>query len=532
MIRKQYRFLFRIIQTVSLGLLCLLMNMPTTAQDPPVRKIFADVKHVQGKKVNVFNACVGAGRANEGLRADWQQQLALAKKDIGFRYIRFHGLLHDDMRVYVEDKQGNVTYNWQYIDKLFDYLLSINIRPFVEFGFMPADLAAGKKTIFWWKANVSKPKSYEKWDNLITSLVAHWQERYGRQELAQWYFEVWNEPDLGGFYDGTQADYFELYHHTSKAVKSISADYRVGGPATSATKWIKEFLSYCDSAKLPVDFVSTHDYGTTSVLDEFGLKKQKLKNNYDTISLNVKRVREIIDQSVFKKAELHFTEWNTSPSSRDPIHDTYQNATYVLNTLKKTGAACNSMSYWTFTDVFEEAGAGASIFHGGFGLLNLQGIKKPTYYAYQFMNALGTTELVNHDASSYVCTGANGNVQALIWNYTFTETAALFNQGYFVKDQPPLAVETAALEIKNLPNGKYRMETYKVGYRQNDPVTGYIAMGRPANALLKQEEELKKLSAGLPVATESIKITKGVFKKSLQLRDNDIVFIQLVRLSQ
>ena len=96
-------------------------------------------------------------------------------------------------------------------------------------------------------------------DSLITSLVAHWQERYGRQELAQWYFEVWNEPDLGGFYDGTQADYFELYHHTSKAVKSISADYRVGGPATSATKWIKEFLSYCDSAKLPVDFVSTHD---------------------------------------------------------------------------------------------------------------------------------------------------------------------------------------------------------------------------------------------------------------------------------
>src|SRR5690606_9674961 len=147
-------------------------------------------------------------------------------------------------------------------------------------------------------------------------------------------------------------------NHTARAVKSVSADYRVGGPATSATKWITDFLSYCEANKLPVDFVSTHDYGTTSVLDEFGKKKQHLKNTPDTIAINVKRVRSQVNSSIYKNAELHFTEWNTSPSSRDPIHDTYFNAAYILNTLKKASVYSNSMSYWTFTDVFEEAGPG------------------------------------------------------------------------------------------------------------------------------------------------------------------------------
>ncbi|MDP4240522.1 MAG: glycoside hydrolase [Bacteroidota bacterium] len=513
----------------ALVMMNLLFVTSLNAQNNPIRKIKADLKQIEGQKINVFNECVGAGRANEGLRADWQQQLAMVQKEIGFRYIRFHGLLHDDMGVYREDKEGNVSYNWQYIDKLFDYLLSIKVRPFVELSFMPADLASGTKTVFWWKSNVTKPKSYAKWDALIANLVTHWQERYGKDEVAKWYFEVWNEPDLKGFYDGTQDDYFELYHHTAKAVKSVSHDYRVGGPATSATKWIADFLSYCASQKLPVDFVSTHDYGTNSVLDEFGTKKQKLKSNFDTIAQNVKRVRNLINASPYKEAELHFTEWNTSPSSRDPMHDTYQNATYVLNTLKKTGTACNSMSYWTFTDIFEEAGPALTPFHGGFGLLNLQNIKKPTYYAYKFMNELGSTMLKNEDNSSYICTSNQKDVQALIWNYTFTDTGSNFNQGYFIKEQPSTICQNAELEISNMQNGTYRVEIYKVGYHQNDPFTGYLEMGRPAQLTLKQEAEIKKLSTGLPADVDNIVINNGSFKKRIPLRNNDIIFIKLIK---
>lgn len=491
------------------------------------RAIDVDVNQIAGKRSAVYNECIGAGRANEGLRADWQQQLAMVQKDINFKYIRFHGLLHDDMRVYSLDKDGKSVYNWQYIDELYDYLLSVHIRPIVELGFMPADMASGTKTVFWWKSNVTKPKSYELWDELIRRLTTHLQERYGKAEVEKWYFEVWNEPDLKGFFDGTQADYFELYAHTVKAVKSVSPTYRVGGPATSAIKWIDDFLKYCEANKLPVDFVSTHSYATKSVLDEFGTKKQKLKADEDTIAKDVKNVRGQINASAYKNAEFHLTEWNTSPSSRDPIHDTYQNAAFVLNTLKKGAPYANSMSYWTFTDVFEEAGPPTSAFHGGFGLVNLQNIKKPTYFVYKYLNELGATELKSNDSKSIICKQGN-NVQALFWDFTFPETGADYDQGYFIKDQPPLSKPSVQLNLSNLANGTYTLQVYKTGYDLNDPYTRYIGWGRPAYITPQQVVQLKTLASGKPVSSVNVTVTNGVLSKRFDMRSNDICFVKLV----
>lgn len=509
--------------------LCLFAHLLANGQQVQKRTISINANSVAGPKNTVFNECIGAGRANEGLRADWQQQLAMIQKDVNFKYIRFHGLLHDDMRVYNEDKKtGKPIYNWQYIDKLYDFLLSINIRPFVEFGFMPADLASGEKTIFWWKGNVTKPKSYEKWNDLVVNLVKHWKERYGEEEVSKWYFEVWNEPDLKGFFDGTQGDYFELYANTAKAVKSVSQAYRVGGPATSATKWVADFLNYCEKNNVPLDFVSTHDYGTTSVLDEFGTKKQQLKSMRDTIANDVKAVRQLIDNSAFKKAELHFTEWNTSPSSRDPIHDTYQNAAFILHTLKKSALYANSMSYWTFTDIFEEAGPGQTPFHGGFGLINLQGIKKPSYYAYKFMNQLGSTELKNSDESSYACKSADG-MQFLAWDYTHPYKNYSYNQDYFSVEQPRVPKNTVQLKVQNAQNGKYRVEVYKVGYKNNDPYTEYIRMGKPSQITRSQEAVFRQLSSGKPVTKKEITITNGKYSEELLLGENEIVLVKLLK---
>lgn len=181
-----------------------------------------DVNAVIGHKNRMYKECIGAGRANEGLRADWQRQLAYVKQNCDFKYIRMHGLLTDDMGVYREDKQGNPEYNWQYIDELYDFILSIGMKPFVELGFMPNALASGQQTIFWWRGNVTPPKDYQKWSDLIKNLVLHFTERYGKEEVKTWYFEVWNEPNLSGFFTGTQSEYFKLYAVTATAIKSIS----------------------------------------------------------------------------------------------------------------------------------------------------------------------------------------------------------------------------------------------------------------------------------------------------------------------
>ena len=177
-----------------------------------------------------WNFCVGAGRAHEGLRANWLEHLAVAVKHCGFRYVRFHGLFHDDMCVYRE-VDGMPIYNWQYVDELFDRLLNIGIRPFVELSFFPKDIAAkDAKTIFWWKANITPPDNFDKWAGLVGAFVRHCRQRYGEEEVSQWYFEVWNEPNLHhAFFDGTRSQYFEMYRVTAQTIKSIDPTLRVGG---------------------------------------------------------------------------------------------------------------------------------------------------------------------------------------------------------------------------------------------------------------------------------------------------------------
>jgi xylan 1,4-beta-xylosidase len=189
----------------------------------PVRLIAADLQQTNGPLNTMFKRCVGAGRANEGLRADWQRQLTVAHRECGFEYIRMHGLFCDDMGVYREE-HGKPQYNWQYIDELYDFLARIGMKPFVELGFMPNAMASGSKTIFWWRGNVTPPRDLNKWANFIRAFIEHVQERYGHDAVKTWYFEVWNEPNLDGFWAGTQQEYFDLYGATARAIKGVSPD--------------------------------------------------------------------------------------------------------------------------------------------------------------------------------------------------------------------------------------------------------------------------------------------------------------------
>ncbi|HEX8461244.1 MAG TPA: glycoside hydrolase, partial [Segetibacter sp.] len=501
----------------------------TVANAPEgTRVISTSFNVVKGARSKVFQTCVGAGRANEGLRADWQQQLTVAKKEIGFKYIRFHGLLHDDMHVYTEDTSGKPIYNWQYVDKLYDFLLSIQVKPFVEFGFMPPALASGDKTVFWWKGNIMPPKSYDKWSALITALVKHWEERYGRKELEQWYFEVWNEPNLKEFFGGKMEDYFKLYEVTAKAVKGVSTSYRVGGPATSSSTWMKESLEYFSTIPNLVDFISTHAYGTRSVFDEFGKRRTQMREA-DGIPIPIRKLRSDVDASAMKGREIHITEWNSSPNPLDPLHDTYNNASYLLNVLKKTEHLVNSMSYWTFSDIFEEAGPPPTSFHGGFGLLTLQSIKKPSYYAYKFLNDLGSTELTNTDSSSWICKDAKGNVQALFWNYKLLSPDSSYNQQFYNKVIPAVNAGSVSLSINNMPNGKYKMIVYKTGYHNNDAFTAYKEMGAPFNISLQQEAALKKVADGSPETEKTVTITNGKLVQQFAIRENDVFFVTFIK---
>ena len=498
------------------------------------RTIKIDFTRERGPLNTMFNECVGAGRAYEGLRADWQQQLAYVKKECGFRYIRMHGLLTDDMGVYREDRDGSSQYNYMYIDALFDFLLSIDIKPFVELGFMPNALASGDRTIFWWRGNVTPPRDYDKWEALIKDLVQHFTDRYGIEEVKNWYFEVWNEPNLSpGFWTGTMEEYFKLYEYSARAVKSVNPEYRVGGPATAGAAWEPEMIEFCKRNNIPIDFISTHAYGVNQgYLDEYGNSGTILAPQEFAISSDVWQSRKEISESSMPGLELHYTEWSASYTPADPIHDSYHEASYVLQKLKQVGDAAQSMSYWVFTDIFEEAGPRFTPFHGGFGMLNTQGINKPVFYAYQFLNRLGDIELENSDPASWACKDAEGNIHLLAWDFTYTfPDDSVNNQEYYILDLPAREKGKLKIELAGLPAGNYSSLVYKVGYRCNDAYTTYNDLGRPEQLTKTQIEQIKLHNNGSPISAEIVDVKTGsVFKKELDIRENDVFFLSLIKI--
>lgn len=493
------------------------------------RTINLDLNSVQGKLNTTFKTAVGAGRANEGLRADWQQQLAEIKRDADFKYIRMHGLLADDMAVYRVDDKGREQYNFQYVDALYDYILSIGMKPFVELGFMPSAMASGTKTIFWWRGNVTPPKDYEKWEKLIQALTEHWTQRYGAQEVESWYFEVWNEPNLDGFWAGTQAEYFKLYDYSVRAIKRVNSKYKVGGPATAGAAWIPEMIAHCAKNNVPLDFVSTHSYGVNQgYLDEFGKTGTVLSKDELSVARDALQNRKEIQQSAMPNLELHYTEWSSSYTPADPTHDSYHQAAYILQKLKQVGDAAQSMSYWVFTDIFEEPGPRFEAFHGGFGLMNTQGIKKPAYFAYQFLNKLSPTELKNTDTQSIATKDDKGNAQVLLWDSTRTLPDGVNNQQYFIKDLPPANKGDVSVHMQGLKRGNYQLVISQVGYRQNDAFTAYIDMGSPAQLTKNQVADLKAKSTGAPSQAKTIKVgSDGLFSVNLPLRENDVYLLEL-----
>ena len=207
-----------------------------------VNDVTVDAAHEKGRLDRCSNRCVGAGRAYTFLRSDHQHHIAMAAEECGFRYLRFHGLFQDDMGVYRENRYGEPFYSWQYVDAVYDFILDTGMRPIVVLDFMPSALASGDSTIYWEKANITPPADYGKWYGLVKATVDHFVERYGLDEVKEWYFEVWNEPD-GYFFTGDREEYLKLYDASAKAVKEVSAELKVGGPAIAGDRsWISALI--------------------------------------------------------------------------------------------------------------------------------------------------------------------------------------------------------------------------------------------------------------------------------------------------
>ena len=449
----------------------------------------------------------GSGRAILSLRESYREDLRAVKQVTDFRYVRFHAILHDEVGVYNEDEHGNAVYNFSYVDQIYDGLLKNGVRPVVEISFMPKKLAFNPDALhpFWYKQNVSPPKSMEAWNDLMKHFAQHLVDRYGVDEVSQWYFEVWNEPNID-FWNGIPRDrsYFELYANTARTLKAVNPRLRVGGPATAAAHWVPEFLAYAAAHHVPVDFVSTHGYADDTPEDMLDTTENVPMD--DRVCRAVARVHAQIKASAMPALPLFWTEWNVQGMNES--RDTIFVGPALANTVRACDGDVNMMSFWTFSDVLEEGGPIPKPFEGHFGLRAEGGINKPSYYAFSLLHQLGQQRLANASRNAIVTRGVDGSIVLAAWN--------------LVDPDEHGATRKLILTFPGLDDNA-RVTVERVDREHGNVLPHYAAMKSPVDPTPAQVDELNRETALPP--PEETHLHDG--KLQLELSPNALVLVKL-----
>lgn len=443
------------------------------------------------------------GRASKGLRSDVQAQIIELQEDIRFKYIKFDGIFSNDMMIYNTDKEGKVVYNWNSVNKLFDFFKDVNIKPFIGLGFMTTQLRNSEDTMWELETNMFKSNDINFWKDLVIKFIKHCVNRYGLEEIESWYFEICNQSETEQMdWTFNKEDYFEFYKETVKAIKSISKQLKVGGPSITThvicdNEWIDEFLSYCNEKKVPLDYISLHIYNEKFAVNSDSTDLESLiyvskykDNTPDTLDFLHHKMSTYIEE----KTEIHVTEWNVSSKSGSLIHDTCFIANFIIDNVLKCIGKTKSLGYGTFTDIIGEVNYVKEEFHGGFGLITMNDLKKPSYFAYAMLSKLGDEIIAKGD--EYIVTRRDENIQILTYNYAYFDDLSLKGNISALSDKQRYNVFeekiTNKVEIHiNDIKGYYKETKYKLDRENGSVYDDWIRMGSPENMNKEELEYLK-----------------------------------------
>ena len=397
----------------------------------------------------------GPGPGGHDVGAELAESFRIVRRELGVQAVRAHAIFHDLLGVYRDGEEGAI-HDFSKVDQVLDRLLGTGLRPIVELSFMPFALAAEpERTVFDYGAIISRPDDLDRWAALVSHFVAHLVDRYDREEVRRWAFEVWNEPNLCVFWAGAESDYLQLYDASVKAVKSVDPEFRVGGPATAAAGWIDDLLEHCRANAVPVDFISTHTYGLPP-LD----------------------LRPITARFGRPDLPLWWTEWGVSPRDGAPINDSAWAAPLVARGMRSAAGRLDALAYWVASDHFVEGGDAPALFHGGFGLLTVGNLRKPRFWAIAMLERLGRDELASEldgdGAGSLVEAWASGDpdgrVAIAVWNGTLDQS-----KGTSVR----ALGRAVTLEVEGLRSRAYEVRHYRVDARHSNIVRTWKRLGRP-----------------------------------------------------
>jgi xylan 1,4-beta-xylosidase len=455
--------------------LCLLAGPFAAAQTSP-ETVTIDAQSAAKPFPHFWEQMFGSGRAALSMRESYRKDLKQVKSITDFRYVRFHAIFHDELGVYTEDRQGKPVYNFDYVDQIYDGLLEQGVKPFVELSFMPKLLAARLDYHpFWYKPIVSPPADYSKWNAMITAFAQHLIDRYGIDEVASWYFEVWNEPNID-FWTGrpAQQTYFELYDNTARTLKAVNSRLRVGGPATAQSAWVADIIAHTTADKVPLDFVSTHAYGNDTAMDIVGHPQEVPP--HQMLDVAIDKVHAQVLASARPDIPVIWSEFNATYMSERDITDSVYMGPWLAHTISRADGKVTLMSYWTFSDVFEEQGVIRNPFFGGFGLMATYNLPKPSFNVFRLLHGLGEERIPESQNDVLVTKKKDGTLVVAAWN--LAEPGA------------SVPAKTFSFSVKGVKgNAAVRIE--RIDHEHGDVLAAYDKMGAPLYPSKTQLQQLR-----------------------------------------
>jgi len=465
------------------------------------------------------------------VRRDLQEQLAFAQQELGARHVRAVGMFDDEMRVFRPSPESFMGYaskdprtNWQIVDYAMDSLLDRGLSPMFTTSFVPSAMASGPVTVFTTKSHTSPPKDWRQWDAFVREAVTHVIERYSPEVVRQWYFEAWNEPNLDGwFWGGDQADFFRFWQVTYEAIKGVDAALRVGGPSTAKAEWLEEMLAFGRKHGCTPDYLISHVYNNDSTvgapLAPFDGPQEDKSSHSPNFSIGVMRgVRALVDRLGFK-GELHWNEWGRSFHGIDPRREDSNEAAFIVRLIERVSQEADVFAYWCLSDIYDQVGYGREAFHGGYGLLSLQGLRKPAYHAFHLLAKLGHQRVAANagpdDLRGTIVTTAPDRHHVLAYAYQHADQPA----------RDPIEVSVA------LPADAGELTLYRVDSRENNVITQWRALGSPAYLSRAQTRELAAVNALRPAGRSDVCIVAGEGRATARfaMESSSIALLEIAR---
>lgn len=474
-----------------------------------------------------YNKIINIGYANDLLESLLQEHIVLLRNDIKFEYARFWGIFNEDMNI----ENSNGEYNFYKIDKILDFIIGCGMKPFIDL--MPKAKRISKNIVEFveFENKSVKLKRSEEWGRLIHKFIVHCINKYGREEVENWYFDISRSENISICKNEKDKNllYCETFKIIYSRIKEIIPNAKVGGPGGNFTKSSAlEFFKEWRRFDIKPDFISLYIYPYTALVRS-GTRVAQASSERDYLLNKLNKMNKVTKELGFSTHEIIISEWNSTVSDRNYINDSAWKASYIVKNVIDSVNKADKIGYRIASDVSSEYLDTNLLLQGGTGLISKNGIKKPAFYAFSFLEKM-STNLVDKGENYIITKNSNNSFSMICHNYK------QFNNSYLLNSEENVSINqlediyedeknlNISFSIKNINKGRYRVKSFILNEKHGSILNEWIELGSDNHLRADEIDYLKSITKP-KLEIEHIDIGEEKLNYSLELLPHEVRLI-------